>query len=112
MQRQMLFVEGSKDTVILGTNKNGAKIDESPEMEVLLDYDYWVDVHKVTCGEFKSVIDESVVENRIDCGPDSLPVVNVTFLMQPSLLMKKVKQKIWTLSMNILARNLTKTAVA
>ena len=79
MQRQMLLVEGSKDTVILGTNKNGAKIDESPEMEVLLDYDYWVDVHKVTCGEFKSVIDESVVENRIDCGPDSLPVVNVTF---------------------------------
>ena len=79
MQRQMLLVEGSKDTVVLGTNKKGAKIDESPEMEVLLDYDYWVDVHKVTCGEFKSVIDESVVENRIDCGPDSLPVVNVTF---------------------------------
>ena len=79
MQRQMLLVEGSKDTVVLGTNKNGAKIDESPEMEVLLDYDYWVDGHKVTCGEFKLVIDESVVENRIDCGPDSLPVVNVTF---------------------------------
>ena len=64
---------------LLGTNKKGAKIDESPEMEVLLDYDYWVDEHKVTCGEFKSVIDETVVENRADCGPDSLPVVNVTY---------------------------------
>lgn len=79
MQRQMLLVEGSKDTVVLGTNKNGAKIDESPEMEVLLDYDYWVDGHKVTCGEFKSVIDETVVENRADCGSDSLPVVDVTY---------------------------------
>lgn len=79
MQRQMLLIEGSKDTVVLGTNKNGAKIDESPEMKVLLDYDYWVDLYKVTCGEFKSVIDETIVENRVDCGPDSLPVVNVTF---------------------------------
>ena len=64
---------------LLGTNKKGAKIDESPEMEVLLDYGYWVDEHKATCGEFKSVIDETVVENRADCGPDSIPVVNVTF---------------------------------
>ncbi|SMG20334.1 TIGR02171 family protein [Fibrobacter sp. UWB13] len=74
VHRQMLLVEGSKDTVTLGTNKSGAKIDESPEMKVLLDYDFWMDVHKVTCGEFKSV-----AEKRIDCGSDSVPVVNVTF---------------------------------
>ncbi|MBQ3776700.1 MAG: hypothetical protein II835_01155, partial [Fibrobacter sp.] len=40
VHRQMLLVEGSKDTVTLGTNKSGAKIDESPEMKVLLDYDF------------------------------------------------------------------------
>lgn len=33
------------------------------------------------------------------------------FLMPFSLRMKKVKQKIWTLSMNILVRNLTKMGI-
>lgn len=74
MQKTMLFVEGSQDTVVLGTNKKYSKIDETPEMKVLLDYDFWVDSHKVTCGEFKSVF-----EDRIGCESDSLPIVNVTF---------------------------------
>ena len=45
---RMQLVEGAKDTVVLGTNKEGAKFDETREMRVLLDYDFWMDVRGVT----------------------------------------------------------------
>ena len=79
IQKQMLFVEGSRDTVILGTNKKGAKFDETPEMRALLNYDFWMDVRGVTCGDFKSVMKSSTLAKNLDCGKDEDPVVDVTF---------------------------------
>ena len=76
---RMRFVEGAKDTVVLGTDKSGAKYDETPEMRVLLDYDFWMDVRGVTCGDFMSVMEQSALAQNLDCGKDDEPVVDVTF---------------------------------
>lgn len=76
---RMQLVEGAKDTVVLGTNKKGAKFDETPEMRVLLDYDFWMDVRGVTCGDFMSVMESSTLAKNLDCGKEDEPIVNVTF---------------------------------
>ena len=79
MNGRMLLVEGSKDTVVLGTNKENAKIDETPEMKVLLDYDYWMDIREVTCGDYKSSMKGSTLAKKLKCVQDSLPITDVTF---------------------------------
>ena len=76
---RMQLVEGAKDTVVLGTNKKGAKFDETPEMRVLLDYDFWMDVRGVTCGDFMSVMESSTLVKNLDCGKDDEPIVSITF---------------------------------
>ena len=76
---RMLFVETSSDTVVLGTNKQTARLDETPEMKVLLNYGYWMDIHEVTCADFKTVMGNSTLAGNMDCGRDDDPVVNVTF---------------------------------
>ena len=76
---RMQLVEGAKDTVVLGTNKKGAKFDETPEMRVLLDYDFWMDVRGVTCGDFMSVMELSTLAKNLDCGKDDEPIVSITF---------------------------------
>ena len=79
VDERMLFVENSRDTVVLGTNKQAARLEETPEMKVLLNYSYWMDIHEVTCADFKTVMGNSTLASNMDCGRDDEPVVNVTF---------------------------------
>lgn len=75
----MLLVKASGDTVRLGTNKSGAKESESPEMRTILDYDYFMGVHEVTCGEFNAAMGKRETAFSAVCESDSLPVSDVTF---------------------------------
>lgn len=75
----MLLVKGSSDTVILGTNIKGAKISESPEMGVVLDYDFLMDEHETICKEFIALMRDSTLIKSINCSDDNDPVSNVTF---------------------------------
>lgn len=75
----MLLVEGSSDTIILGSNKKGVKLTETPEMGVILDYDFLMDVHETICKDFISLMDNSTLTKSLDCSNDSIPVSNVTF---------------------------------
>lgn len=74
----MSLIEGSNDTITLGTNQEGAKASETPEMKVVLDYDYFLENSEVSCQEFKSVMEESKISKNIVC-KDSLPITNITF---------------------------------
>ena len=64
---RMLFVENSSDTIVLGTNKQSARFDEIPEMKVLLNYSYWMDIHEVSCADFKTVMGNSTLADNMDC---------------------------------------------
>lgn len=72
----MLLVEGSSDTVFLGTDNKNAKESERPRMRVVLDYDFFLDIHETTCGDFLALMDSVKISG---CESDNLPVSNVTF---------------------------------
>lgn len=55
---------------IKSKNDNG----ESPSLSVNFTYDYYIEKHEVTCGEFKRLIGNKA------CTKDSLPVTNVTYI--------------------------------
>ena len=76
---RMRLVEETAETIFLGTNKNGARLDETPKMGVRLDYSYWMDIREVTCTDFKSLMKKSSMVRDIVCEKDSQPVVDVTF---------------------------------
>jgi len=73
IQDGFVMVRGAGKSVTLGTNIASAKATERPEMKVSLDYDFWIQRHEVTCGEFKSLM------GLVDCENDSFPVVNVSY---------------------------------
>ena len=49
----MIFVKGG--SVTIGTNDKSFKTNERPAMKVLLDYDFYMDIHEVTCGDYGKV---------------------------------------------------------
>jgi len=79
----MILVPGSSDTIVLGSNAVSAKLSEKPEMKVLLDYDYFLDAHETTCGDYVSLMKEYGAKESFaqsfKCAKDSLPIVNVTY---------------------------------
>ena len=64
--------------VLVGTNSAEAKLNEKPEMRVSLDYDFYMDVHEATCGEYKS-LSKFLGSRRYSCNGDSLPLTAVTY---------------------------------
>jgi len=79
----MIRMPGSDLQVPLGTNDSNAKSNEKPMMMVTLDYDYFMDAHETTCGEFVSVMQsygrgESFAAT-FKCEKDSLPIADVTY---------------------------------
>lgn len=60
-------------TVTVGTNEKSFRTNERPAMEVNLDYDFYMDVHEVTCGEY------ALITKDANCATDSLPITNVTY---------------------------------
>lgn len=75
---QMLLVEGNPSKVPLGTNNKNALASEKPQMNVILDYDFYMDVHEVTCGDYAAVL-KALKFNAPECQNDSLPMVDVTY---------------------------------
>lgn len=79
----MILIASSKQQVVLGCNGSGTKLNEKPEMKVVLNYNYFMDVHEVTCGEFISVMNRygsaESFARTYKCLADSLPVVDVTY---------------------------------
>lgn len=79
----MLAVAASSKAVLLGTNDKAALESETPQMKVVLDYDYWMDRHETTCGEFVSTMGKygpkESFANNFKCESDSLPIADVTY---------------------------------
>ncbi len=73
-EHDMVHVVPNGATVTLGTRDKEAKISETPQMRVQLDYDFFMDIHETTCGEFNSLM-----KLQVKCDNDSLPVGNVSF---------------------------------
>lgn len=89
----MLLVKGSADTVRLGTNLKSALDNEKPEMKVLLDYDFLLDRHEVTCKEFLDVMKSPELSESVTCESDSLPIAEVTYFDAALFANEKSKAK-------------------
>ena len=79
----MLLVPASSKAAVLGTNDKAALESETPQMKVVLDYDYWMDRHETTCGEFVAIMKKfgpkESFANTYKCESDSLPIADVTY---------------------------------
>lgn len=73
----MIRIEPSKTT--LGTKDKSFKANEKPEMKVELDYAFFLDVHEVTCGEYRKVAKKSKLHTWDSCENDSIPLSDVTY---------------------------------
>ena len=56
----------SGGTVTLGSNGKEFKTNETPAMKVVLDYEFYMDVHEVTCGEYDEVAKDANLK-RFGC---------------------------------------------
>ena len=73
----MLVVKGGN--LVLGSNDSTFRATERPAMNVVLDYDYYLDVHEVTCGDYRALTTGGKLKDFGTCENDSLPLTNVTF---------------------------------
>ena len=73
----MLRLAGGK--VTLGTNDKNFKENERPAMEVVLDYDFYMGIHEVTCGEYAEVAKKAKLKTFGTCENDSLPLTDITY---------------------------------
>lgn len=65
--------------VTIGSNDKSFKANERPAMKVQLDYDFYVGIHEVTCGEYAKVAPKADIKTFEGCDNDSLPIVNITY---------------------------------
>ena len=74
----MLRVKSAHSEVVLGTDAADARLDERPRMKVVLDYDFSIGRHEVTCAEFNALMKESTGLS-LECAEETLPATNVTY---------------------------------
>ncbi len=82
----------SGDKVMLGTNDKSFKANERPAMKVSLDYDFYMDIHEVTCGEYASIAKKAGLKTFGKCENDSLPLTDITYY--DAILFANAKSKI------------------
>lgn len=75
----MRLIPASDLIIELGSNSSDAKAKERPVMKVKLDYDFYMGLHEVSCGEFDSVALVYDLPNLGSCEQDSFPKTNITF---------------------------------
>ena len=63
----------------MGTYETSAKAIERPQLRVILNYDFSMGKHEVTCAEFKKVMGTTFDERCRKKNSDLLPVTNVTY---------------------------------
>jgi uncharacterized protein (TIGR02171 family) len=73
----MILLNGGKVTI--GTNDQSFKTNERPAMEVILDYNFYMGIHEVTCGEYAETIKSTDLKVPEKCDQDSLPVTDITY---------------------------------
>jgi uncharacterized protein (TIGR02171 family) len=73
----MIFVKGGM--VTLGSNDPEFKASERPAMKIKLDYDFYLAIHELTCGEYRALAKEQKLKDFGKCKNDSLPLANVTY---------------------------------
>lgn len=73
----MIFVQGGMAT--LGSNDPEFKASERPAMKVKLNYDFYLAIHELTCGEYRALAKEQKLKDFGKCENDSLPLANVTY---------------------------------
>ena len=66
-------------TTTIGSNDKDYKANERPAMKVLLDYDFYMDIHEVTCGEYAKLAKKAKLKTFGKCENDSIPVVDITY---------------------------------
>ena len=66
-------------TTTLGSNDSKYKASERPAMTVNLDYDYYLAIHEMTCGEYRTLAKKQKLKDFGKCKKDSLPLADVTF---------------------------------
>lgn len=69
----------SGDKVMLGTNDKSFKANERPAMNVVLDYDFYMGIHEVTCGEYAEVAKKAKLMTFGKYENDSLPLTDITY---------------------------------
>ena len=73
----MIHLENGTTTI--GSNDKSFKANERPAMKVLLDYDFYMGIHEVTCGEYAKVAKKAKLKTFDKCENDSLPIVDITY---------------------------------
>ena len=73
----MILVHGG--TVTLGGNDSRYRVNERPAMNVLLDYDFYMDVHEVTCDDYRNTAKSGNLKDFTECEDDRYPLSNVTY---------------------------------
>jgi Uncharacterized conserved protein len=61
----MILLSGG--TVTLGSNDKEFKADEKPAMKVNLDYNFYMGIHEVTCGEYAIVAKKAKLKTFGSC---------------------------------------------
>ncbi len=74
----MIRVPASNRAVSLGTNEATAKSKERPQMNVVLDYEFSMGKHEVTCGEFNDLM-KPATGLKLDCDSKDLPATDLTY---------------------------------
>ena len=73
----MIRLESGSTTI--GSNDEDYKANERPAMKILLDYDFYMGVHEVTCAEYAGIAKKAKLKAFGKCENDSLPIVDITY---------------------------------
>lgn len=73
----MIHIENG--SVTIGSDDKIFKANERPAMKVKLDYDFFMDIHEVTCGEYASIAQKAKLKTFGKCENDSLPLTDITY---------------------------------
>ena len=73
----MVYVKGG--TVTVGSNDKNFKANERPAMNVVLNYDFYMGVHEVTCGDYNKIAKETALKTFGQCDNDDLPITDITY---------------------------------
>ena len=73
----MVHFDGGLTTI--GSKDKNFKPNERPAMKVQLDYDFYMGIHEVTCGEYASVAKKAKLKTFQKCENDSIPLADITY---------------------------------
>ena len=73
------MIQLKSGAITIGTNDNSFKANERPAMKVQLDYDFYMGIHEVTCGEYAKIAQEAKLKTFGKCDNDHLPIVDITY---------------------------------